>query len=211
MKNNLVKIRVLSTGEFFLVKNDPLASGQEVVVESNGIIEPAVSLCQKNCSIDESLKENAEVKILRVFSEEDKALKKNLKKEVVPYLAEAQKKVFRHGLSMEILDADFSFDKKKLTFYFTSESRVDFRSLVADMAGDYGKIIRLQQVGVREEAAIIGGLGRCGRVLCCAEFLSNFDNINTKVSELNESGFKSTKNIGCCGRPMCCLSFEKEK
>lgn len=208
MKNNLVKIRVLSTGEIFLVKNDPLASGQEVVVESNGIIEPAVSLCRKNCSLDESLKENEEIKILRVFTEEDKILKENLKKEVLPYLAEAQKKVFRHGLSMEILDADFSFDKKKLTFYFTSESRVDFRSLVADMAGDYGKIIRLQQVGAREEAAIMGGLGRCGRPLCCASFLSNFDNINIKVNELNEAGLKPTKNIGCCGRPMCCLSYE---
>lgn len=216
MKNNLVKIRILSTGEVFLVKSDPLSPGQEIVVESNGIIEPAVSLCRKNCSLDESLKENAclslgmqaEIKILRVFTEDDKVLKEDLKKEVLPYLAEAQKKVFRHGLSMEILDADFSHDRKKLTFYFTAESRVDFRSLVADMAGDFGKIIRLQQVGAREEAAIMGGLGRCGRPLCCASFLNNFDNVNIKVSELNEAGLKPTKNIGCCGRPMCCLSFE---
>lgn len=208
MKNSLAKIRILSTGEIFLIESDLLTPGQEIVVESNGIIEPAVSLCGKNCSKNESAQENKEIKFLRVFSDEDKKLKRDLKKEIEPYLVEAQKKVFRHGLQMEILDADFSFDRKKLTFYFTAENRVDFRSLVSDMAGDYGKIIRLQQVGAREEAAIMGGLGRCGRPLCCASFLANFDNVNNKVSELTEAGFKPTKNIGCCGRPMCCLSYE---
>lgn len=210
MKNDLVKIRVLSTNEILLVPNDSYKAGQELVVEQNGIVEPAVVLCDKNCKLDKLAEENQEIKVLREFSEEDKALQKSLKEEILPYLAESQKKVFRHGLAMEILGGDFSFDKKKLTFYFKAENRVDFRSLVADMAGDFGKLIRLQQIGPREESTIIGGIGRCGRTLCCAEFLKNFDAINLKMSEFNEAGVKPTKNIGCCGRPMCCLVFEAE-
>lgn len=210
MKKNLIKIRILSTNEIFSVDDKDLTTGQEIIVQANNIIEPAIVLCDKECPKNIEIDQEKDIKVIRSFSDEDKIKKETLKKEVYPYLVEAQKKVFRHGLAMKILDADFSFDKKKLTFYFTAEGRVDFRALVSDMAGDFGKLIRLQQIGPREQATILSGLGRCGRVLCCKEFLHDFDNINLKVNELNEAGFKPTKNIGCCGRPMCCLAFEAE-
>jgi len=202
----MIKIKVPSTGQIYLAeKAAAYKPGAEVLVEAEGIIEPAIILPDKFNLKQEKVKVN----ILRPFSEEDYLVKKNLKEEARRYLEEAGKKTFRHGLSLKILDAELSFDKKKLTFYFTAEGRVDFRSLVADMVGDFGKIIRLQQIGPRDEARLCGGYGKCGQELCCSRFFKNTTDISLEMMETQDvSVVKQNKMAGCCGKLMCCLTYE---
>lgn len=208
------KIRLLSTGQIFEADiqvdiEKELKPGQEMLVELEGIIEPAV-FCSSGCTREG---EKKEIQFVRLFSEEDQLKKKELKQKVDSFIDEAKKKTFRHGLDMKILDAELSFDEKKITFFFSADGRIDFRGLVADMVGDFHKIIRLQQVGARDEAKLYGGYGKCGRELCCAKFLTNLDSITSEMAENQEASgskscFASSKMAGCCGKLMCCLSFE---
>lgn len=202
-----MKVKIPSSGQICEIEAKDLKPGCKILIENENIVEPAIVLCDKKC-----LSENAEVKqvkIVRVFSEQDLLTKKELKLKATQFLEQARAKVFRHGLELKILDADLSFDEKKLTFYFSADGRVDFRALVSDMVGDFNKIIRLQQVGAREETQHFGGFGKCGRPLCCATFLNNLDSVTINIAEMKEmSGAKSAKMAGCCGKPMCCLAYE---
>ena len=147
-----VFIKFPTTGKIYVFKtNLALKADQSVLVETEQIIEEGIVV------------ENPEVfedglgQILRKATHEDKKILNNLKNTARSFLDEAQKKVTRHGLSMQILDAELSFDEKKLTFYFAAPARIDFRSLVSDMVKHFGKLIRLQQVGSRDEAKFYGG------------------------------------------------------
>ncbi|OGD56716.1 hypothetical protein A2V71_04185 [Candidatus Berkelbacteria bacterium RBG_13_40_8] len=207
----MYKLRIPSTGQIFTTEFDlSLKPGQEVLVELEGIVERATIVCQ-NCSEVEDLPNGDPPKIIRVLNEADIIAKKALDAKAKDYLEEARVKVFRHGLQMKILDATLSFDEKKLTFYFSAEGRVDFRALVSDMVGSFHKIIRLQQVGARDEARLYGGYGKCGRELCCAKFLANLESITLEMAEIQEvSSGKPSKITGCCGKLMCCLSYEAD-
>ena len=109
---------------------------------------------------------------------------------------------------MKLIEAQYSFDNSKLLFYFTSASRVDFRELVKDLAGVFRTRIELRQIGIRDEAKIMGGLGACGRPLCCATFLSDFVQVSIKMAKEQNLSLNSGKISGCCGRLMCCLQYE---
>lgn len=206
----MYKIRIPSTNQIYKIAPDEkLKPNQEVLVEAEQIIEPAVVLDTK------VLKKEAEELPLANFrnliSGETRQTLENLKNKALSYLEEACAKVKRHNLEMRILDADLSYDEKKLTFYFCAEGRIDFRSLVADMVGSFRKIIRLQQVGPREETRLMGGYGRCGQELCCHRFLESTDKISADMATIQEiGGAKLSKMTGCCGRLMCCLSYEVE-
>lgn len=201
-------IKISSNGQINQVEVKDLKSGSEILVESDGILEPAIALCQKECFNQPDIKT---VNFVRIFTQSDFVVKKEIKQKARQYLDSAKAKTFRHGLEMKILDADLSFDEKKLTFYFSASLRVDFRSMVSDMVGDFGKIIRLQQVSSRDEAKHFGGFGKCGRPLCCATFLSNLDNVTMDLEEFGANiNLKSPKLAGCCGKPMCCLIYEKD-
>jgi cell fate regulator YaaT (PSP1 superfamily) len=206
----MIKIRVPSTGQVFEVETDLKLKPKELVLaEIDGILEPAI-FCNGTCRKDSI--SSGQVRILKVLQSEDLDFKKNLHKKAKAYINEARLKVFRHGLDLKILDADFSFDEKKLTFYFSAEQRVDFRSLVADMVGSFNKIIRLQQVGPRDQAKFYGGFGKCGQELCCARFLSNLESVTLEMVENQEiTGGKSPKFAGYCGKLMCCLAFENNQ
>ena len=211
-----MKIKIPSTGQVSIIElknQDNLADfkvGEELLVEVDGIIEPALVLCEQSC-IKPTL-ESQKVRILRAFTPQDTISQKELKTKAEAFLESARSKVFRHGLLMKILDADLSFDQKKLTFYFSADTRIDFRALVSDMIGDMGKIIRLQQVGPREESKHFGGFGKCGRPLCCVTFISDLDQVTADMTQGQEFGsMKSPKLAGCCGKPMCCLSYEAKK
>jgi cell fate regulator YaaT (PSP1 superfamily) len=201
------KIRIPSTGQIFAVETDlKLESGEEVLAEVDGILEPAV-FCGGGCQ--KEVASSSSVRVLKVLSQEDIEFKQKQHEKARTYVNEARSKAFRHGLDLKILDADFSFDEKKLTFYFSADGRVDFRSLVADMVGSFNRIIRLQQIGPRDEMKLYGGFGKCGRELCCAKFLSNLDGVSLELVENQElAGGKSPKFAGCCGKLMCCLAFE---
>ena len=125
-------------------------------------------------------------------------------------IALCQKKVEAHGLGMKLVGAEYTFDNSKLIFYFTCESRVDFRELVRDLASTFRTRIELRQIGIRDEAKMLGGLGVCGRKLCCANFLSDFVQVSIKMAKEQNFSLNSSKVSGACGRLMCCLRYEHE-
>ena len=119
-------------------------------------------------------------------------------------------KVRKNGLEMQLVDVEYTFDNSKLIFYFTADGRVDFRELVKDLASVFRTRIELRQIGVRDEAKLIGGLGVCGRPFCCKEFLPDFAQVSIKMAKEQNLSLSSTKISGSCGRLMCCLRFEQE-
>ncbi|MBO7311034.1 MAG: stage 0 sporulation family protein [Clostridia bacterium] len=121
-----------------------------------------------------------------------------------------QQKIADHGLEMKLVDAQYTFDNTKLLFYFTSSNRVDFRDLVKDLASVFRTRIELRQIGIRDEAKLTGGLGMCGRPLCCTLFLYDFDQVSIKMAKEQNLSLNSAKISGICGRLMCCLKYEHE-
>ncbi len=120
------------------------------------------------------------------------------------------RRIEEHGLEMKLVDVEYQFDRNKITFYFTSENRVDFRALVRDLARKYHTRIELRQIGVRDEAKRIGGVGVCGRRLCCTTFLREFEPVVTQLAKDQNLALNPTKLSGCCGRLMCCLRYEED-
>lgn len=120
----------------------------------------------------------------------------------------ARELINRHGLPMKLVDVDYIFDGSSIVFYFTSEGRVDFRELVKDLASRLKSRIELRQVGVRDEAKMVGGLGPCGRDLCCSLFLSDFEPVSIKMAKEQDLPLNPSKISGICGRLMCCLKYE---
>lgn len=199
-------VRFPTTGKIYSYKTSlNLETEEQVLVETDEIIDEGTVIASP------AVFEEGTGTIIRKITEDDKKIQKDLKSKAREFLSEAQKKVTRHGLKMQILDSDLSLDQKKLTFYFTAPSRIDFRSLVSDMVRSFGKLIRLQQVGARDEAKYFGGIGKCGRELCCSRFLKNLESITLEMAEVQELATAgSSKLSGCCGKLMCCLAFEAQ-
>ncbi len=125
-------------------------------------------------------------------------------------LETCRKKVAEHKLPMRLIDAEYTFDMGKIIFYFTAEGRVDFRELVKDLAGIFKTRIELRQIGVRDEAKMLGGIGSCGQELCCHCFLGEFEPVSIKMAKEQNLSLNPTKISGICGRLMCCLKYESE-
>jgi cell fate regulator YaaT (PSP1 superfamily) len=130
------------------------------------------------------------------------------KKKVKDVMAVCSKKMQDRHLPMKLVDAEFSFDRSKVIFYFTAEGRIDFRDLVKDLANEFKTRIELKQIGVRDEAKMLGGFGPCGRALCCATYLKDFDAVTIKMAKEQNLPLNPTKISGLCGRLMCCLGYE---
>lgn len=147
-------------------------------------------------------------KILRLATEEDtKAYKENkeIEKEAKVYCLE---RIMARGLQMKLIDVEATLDRRRIVFYFTAEGRIDFRELVKDLAARYKTRIEMRQVGVRDEAKLAGGIGICGRELCCKTFLTSFEPISIKMAKKQDVVLNVSKLSGLCGRLMCCLRFE---
>ena len=125
-------------------------------------------------------------------------------------MALCQKKVDEHKLQMKLVNCEYTFDNSKILFYFTSDKRVDFRSLVKDLASQFHTRIELRQIGVRDEARMMGGLGLCGRPVCCSSFLGDFQPVSIKMAKEQNLSLNPTKISGVCGRLMCCLKYEED-
>ncbi|MFA5158200.1 MAG: regulatory iron-sulfur-containing complex subunit RicT [Patescibacteria group bacterium] len=210
-----IAIKIKSTGQILEVEAGKLEikNNDWLLVETPQCKEVAVAVAADR--LKEERDENhelksADVEIIRKLNEKDIDLHRQLKKTAQELIPECQKKIEFHKLPMELLDAELSFDEKKLTFYFTADGRVDFRSLVSDLASTFKKLIRLQQVGVRDEARFIGGCGRCGQVLCCRRFLKgDLDSITLDMAQIQGlAAMGSNRVTGSCGKLMCCLSYE---
>ena len=148
--------------------------------------------------------------VLRVATAADlRTLEQNKKREAEAFDI-CKKKITEHGLDMKLVDVECNFDGNKITFFFTSDGRVDFRELVKDLAGVFRSRIELRQIGVRDEAKMLGGLGICGRPFCCSQFLSEFYPVSTKMAKVQNMSLNPKKISGCCGRLMCCLRYEQE-
>lgn len=122
----------------------------------------------------------------------------------------AQEKIITHNLEMKLIDVEYTFDRSKIIFYFTADGRVDFRELVKDLASVFRTRIELRQIGVRDEAKMIGGLGPCGRPLCCATFLGDFEPVSIKMAKEQNLSLNPAKISGICSRLMCCLKYESD-
>ena len=149
-------------------------------------------------------------RVIRVATEEDEArYRSNLEKETEAFNIGLEK-IEEHKLDMKLVDVEYTFDNSKLLFYFTADGRVDFRDLVKSLASVFHTRIELRQIGIRDEAKMMGGLGVCGRPFCCASFLSDFVQVSIKMAKEQNLSLNSTKISGACGRLMCCLRYEHE-
>lgn len=147
--------------------------------------------------------------IRRANSKDEKKIQENRQKEKSAFET-CLKKIEKHGLEMKLVDVEYTFDNSKIVFYFTADGRVDFRELVKDLASVFKTRIELRQIGVRDEAKMLGGLGPCGRACCCSYFLGDFNPVSIKMAKEQNLSLSPTKISGLCGRLMCCLNYEHE-
>lgn len=207
----VVGIRFKPAGKiyYFNGENFDLAVGDKVIVETvRGIEFGEVVIGRREVAEDRLVMPLKSV--IRKANPEDLAqAKENQAREIEAY-AVCEAKIREHGLPMNLIDVEYTFDRGKIIFYFTAEGRVDFRELVRDLAGVFRTRIELRQIGVRDEAKMLGGIGTCGRVLCCASFLGDFEPVSIRMAKDQNLSLNPTKISGICGRLMCCLKFESD-
>ena len=183
--------------------------GQGVIVETSRGLEYG-ECAQGNTQVEEETVVQPLRPLVRIATEEDeKTVEKNQEKEAKAFQI-CQEKIAAHGLEMKLVEAEYSFEGNKVLFFFTAEGRVDFRALVKDLASTIHARIELRQIGVRDEAKMLGGLGICGQPFCCAQFLDEFQPVSIKMAKTQNLSLNPTKISGTCGRLMCCLKYEQE-
>lgn len=204
-----VRFRVAGKIYFFDPLQFPIKSGDHVIVETARGVEYGTVVGDireiKNEDINQPLKP-----VLRIATKEDdqkEAANRIKEKEAFQICLE---KIAKHGLEMKLIEAEYTFDNNKVLFYFTADGRIDFRELVKDLASVFKTRIELRQIGVRDETKIIGGIGICGRPLCCHTHLSEFVPVSIKMAKEQNLSLNPTKISGVCGRLMCCLKHEEE-
>lgn len=212
MKVALVRLR--EAGQLMSYQgDDDIAVGDYVIVEADRGIDYGEVIEAGDTGLivnsEAAPAENSSLKnILRRISAEDvKQIKEN-KRQAKDALKLCSRKAREHNLPMKLVDAEYSFDKKKIIFYFTSEERVDFREVVKELAKIFKIRIEMRQIGVRDEARIFGGVGPCGQSLCCVRFLKSFEPVSMKMAKIQRLPLNSGKISGICGRLMCCLFYE---
>mgnify|MGYP001776917994 FL=1 len=186
-----------------------LTAGENVIVETqNGIEFGTVSAA--NHEIEDSTIVKPLKKLLRRATEKDiKKVAENRKKQDEAF-GICEELIAQHQLDMKLVEVEYSFDSNKIVFFFTSDGRVDFRELVKDLAARFHTRIELRQIGVRDEAKLLGGLGICGQPYCCKQFLSDFQPVSIKMAKEQGLSLNPTKISGSCGRLMCCLKYEQD-
>ena len=207
----IVGIRFRTAGKIYYF--DPadfdLDMAMHVIVETARGIEMGTVLIPPK-EVDDDKVVSPLKPVIRVATDEDeKTVERNKEKEKEAF-AICKEKIIKHGLEMKLVDAEYTFDGNKLLFYFTADGRIDFRELVKDLAAVFRTRIELRQIGVRDETKILGGIGICGRCLCCHTYLSEFAPVSIKMAKEQNLSLNQTKISGVCGRLMCCLKNEQE-
>ena len=204
-------VRFKTAGKVYYFDPDQI----EVKTGDNVIVETARGMEFGTVTMDIAEVEESDIvaplkKIIRIADEDDKKqhIENVKKKERAMKLC--QEKVDKHGLVMKLIDVEYTFDNSKIVFYFTADGRVDFRELVKDLAGVFKMRIELRQIGVRDEAKMLGGIGSCGRALCCHSWVSDFEPVSIKMAEVQNLSLNPSKISGICGRLMCCLKYEND-
>ena len=207
----IVGIRFRNVGKiyYFDPKNYKMQVGDHVIVETaRGVEFGRVVLGPKEVGEDEVVHPLKEVLRVATQADEDREQQNRIKEKDAFKIC--QKKIREHGLEMKLIDAEYTFDNNKVLFYFTADGRIDFRELVKDLASVFRTRIELRQIGVRDETKILGGIGICGRSLCCHTYLSEFAPVSIKMAKEQNLSLNQTKISGVCGRLMCCLKNEQE-
>lgn len=202
-----VKMRGTAAAAFFEAGELALPLGVCVIVEAERGVEFGYVIADWGVNTPPKL-EGPLRKAVRLATEADLKQIEDNKQKIKEAVSTCQKKIAEHKLDMKLIDAEYSFDRSKLIFHFTSEGRVDFRELVKDLARIFRARIELRQIGVRDEAKLIGGFGNCGRELCCARFLKDFEPVTIRMAKEQGLPLNPPKISGVCGRLMCCLSYE---
>ncbi|MBE6569858.1 MAG: stage 0 sporulation protein [Ruminococcaceae bacterium] len=207
----IVGVRFKKAGKvyFFSPGKLKLEVGERVIVETaRGMEYGFVSAGNRDVPSSEIVPPLRAI-VRKATAEDTDRYETNLKLEKEAFEI-CQKKIPEHGLEMKLIDAEYTFDNSKLLFYFSAEVRVDFRELVKDLASYFRTRIEMRQIGIRDEAKMLGGLGVCGRPFCCATFLSDFLQVSIKMAKEQNLSLNSSKISGTCGRLMCCLRYEHE-
>ena len=204
-----VRFRTAGKVYYFDPKNMEIKRGQHVIVETaRGTEYGHVVVGTKEVSREEVVQPLKPV-IRVATAEDDEHARRNREKEREA-MAICHQKIIRHNLDMKLIDAEYTFDNNKILFYFTADGRIDFRELVKDLAVVFKMRIELRQIGVRDETKILGGVGICGRPLCCHTYLSEFAPVSIKMAKEQNLSLNPTKISGVCGRLMCCLKNEED-
>lgn len=204
-------VRFKNAGKVYYFDPDGLAVelGDSVIVETARGLEFGTVTMEiteiKEEEITQPLK-----KIVRIADEDDIKRHDENEKKKEKALKQCQEKIDKHGLEMKLIDVEYTFDNNKIIFYFTADGRVDFRELVKDLAGVFKMRIELRQIGVRDEAKMLGGIGSCGKSLCCSSWLSDFEPVSIKMAKVQNLSLNPIKISGICGRLMCCLKYEND-
>lgn len=207
----IVGVRIKNSGKLFYFSpaNVWPKRGDKVIVETvRGVVMGEVVLDLKK--IDDDMIAIPLKPVIRIATQEDIMHQKELDSFAVQAFRECKAKIEEHNLDMKLVRVEPMFDDSKIMFYFTANQRIDFRDLVKDLASMYKRRIELRQIGVRDEAKIIGTLGSCGRKVCCAGFLNTFQPVSIKMAKEQSLSLNPTKISGACGRLMCCLKYEQD-
>jgi cell fate regulator YaaT (PSP1 superfamily) len=205
-----------SRKDYFTVHGLELAPGQHVIVEADrgedlGEILALGAVAERKCSGSSGCSTPVpERRVLRTARGDEVGLVHNLRRDEERVRRATREIVERHQLRMKVTEAEWQFDRKKLTIYFTADRRVDFRELVRDLARTFRTRIELRQIGVRDESALLGGVGRCGRELCCSTWLPELKPVSLQLAKDQNLSLNPAQISGCCGRLMCCLMYEHE-
>lgn len=207
----VVGVRFRNAGKiyYFAPGNQSMELGMHVIVETARGVEYGTVLIAPREIGEESIVQPLKPVIRVATPEDDKTEAKNKAKEKEAYRI-CLEKIAKHKLEMKLVEAEYTFDNNKLLFYFTADGRIDFRELVKDLAAVFRTRIELRQIGVRDETKILGGIGICGRELCCKSYLSEFAPVSIKMAKEQNLSLNPTKISGVCGRLMCCLKNEEE-
>lgn len=207
----VISVKFKNTGKvyYFDPQGIKVSKGDNVVVETSKGLEFA-ECAAGNHEVADSAVHQPLRPVVRVATKEDELRAEENRRREEEAFEVCRQKIAEHGLDMKLVDVEYNFEGNKILFFFTSEGRVDFRELVKDLASVFKTRIELRQIGVRDEARLLGGLGICGRPFCCAQFLDDFQPVSIKMAKTQGLSLNPTKISGTCGRLMCCLKYEQE-
>ena len=204
-----VKFKNRGKSYFFAPNGKTVKTGEQVIVETSKGLEIA-DCCRGNHMVEDTAVVQPLRPVVRIATRDDLRVAEINKKREKEAFEICQQKIAEHGLDMKLVDVECNFEGNKTMFFFTSDGRVDFRELVKDLAGIFRNRIELRQIGVRDEAKMLGGLGICGRPFCCSRFIDEFQPVSTKMAKMQSMSLNPSKISGSCGRLMCCLRYEQE-
>ncbi|MBE5108975.1 PSP1 domain-containing protein [Bacillus thuringiensis] len=209
---DVVGVRFKKAGKvyYFDPNQFDISENEFVIVETvRGIEYGKVVITKKQ--VDENDVVLPLKKVIRIANENDRTIVEENKHAAKEAYQVCQQKVVEHNLDMKLVDVEYTFDRNKIIFYFTADGRIDFRELVKDLASIFRTRIELRQIGVRDEAKMLGGIGPCGRMLCCSTFLGDFEPVSIKMAKDQNLSLNPAKISGLCGRLMCCLKYENDE